>query len=43
MKDYIIKNIDPKLWHKVKILVAKKGITIKDLIISFLKSETKNI
>lgn len=39
MAHYTLKNVDSKLWREVKILVAKKGITIKQLIINLLIKE----
>ena len=34
--NYIIKNIPPDFWKKVKIYAARNGTTIKNLIISLL-------
>lgn len=41
MTDYTLRKIDPKLWHQVKILAAKKAVTIKALIINLLKQEVE--
>jgi hypothetical protein len=41
-KDYILRNMDPKLWQQVKMLAVKKGITIRELILELLKREVKN-
>ena len=41
MADYILKNVDDKLWHKVKVLVAMRGTTIRSLIIELLEKEVK--
>ena len=39
--DYILKKVDDKLWHKVKVLVAMRGTTIRGLIIELLEKEVK--
>ncbi len=39
MADYILKNVDDKLWHKLKVLVAMRGTTIRNLIIELLEKE----
>ena len=41
MADYILKNVDAKLWRKVKVLVAMRGMTIRNLIIDLLEKEVK--
>jgi len=41
MADYILKKVDDKLWHKVKVLVAMRGTTIRNLIIELLEKEVK--
>ncbi len=41
MADYILKNVDAKLWRKVKVLVAMRGTTIRNLIIDLLEKEVK--
>lgn len=34
---YQLRDIDPDLWTKVKVLAARSGITIKQLIIDAIK------
>ena len=41
MADYILKNVDDKLWHKIKVLVAMRGTTIRKLILDLLEKELK--
>jgi len=41
MINYILRNIDPDLWRKVKIRAAVRGITIRQLIINLLKREVE--
>jgi predicted DNA-binding ribbon-helix-helix protein len=38
---YTLKEVDDKLWRKVKSLAALRGMTIKDLIIDLLEKEVK--
>ena len=38
---YTLKEVDDKLWRKVKSVAALRGITIKDLIIELLEKEVK--
>ena len=38
-KFYTLRNIDSEFWQQVKILAAKKGITIKKLILKLLERE----
>ena len=37
MSDYILKNIDPELWRKVKIKTAIEGKTVKQVLLDALK------
>ncbi len=41
MTSYILREVDDKLWRKVKSIAALRGITIKDLIIELLEKEVK--
>ena len=41
MTSYILREVDEKLWRKVKSLAALRGMTIKDLIIELLEKEVK--
>ena len=41
MAAYTLKEVDDKLWRKVKSIAALRGITIKDLIIELLEKEVK--
>ena len=41
MGSYILTDIDDKLWHKVKVLVAIRGTTIKKLMFELLEKEVK--
>jgi hypothetical protein len=38
-KTISIRNMPLILWHQVKVLAAKRGISIKQLIISLLEAE----
>lgn len=35
-KSYVLRNIDPDLWRRVKSLAARKDITIRKLITDVL-------
>ena len=39
MKSYILKNVDDELWWRIKVLVAKRKTTIKELIVRLLWEE----
>jgi len=41
MKSYILKNVNDELWRKVKVIVARKEISIRQLIIDSLKREVR--
>lgn len=41
MAAYTLKEVDDKLWRKVKSLAALRGITIKELILDLLEKEVK--
>ena len=41
MASYVLKNVDDKLWREVKILVAMRETTIRNLLIEFLEKEVK--
>jgi hypothetical protein len=43
MADYILKDVDDKLWREVKAVAALQGISIKNLIIKLLQKETKKL
>jgi len=38
---YTLKEVDDKLWRKVKSLAALRGMTIKELILDLLEKEVK--
>jgi len=38
---YTLKEVDDKLWRKVKAVAALRGKSIKDLIIELLEKEVK--
>ncbi len=38
---YTLKEVDDKLWRKVKSLAALRGMTIKELILDLLEREVK--
>jgi predicted DNA binding CopG/RHH family protein len=39
---YLIRDVPPDLWDRVKHTAISKGMTIKDYIISVLEKETKS-
>ena len=39
MANYLIRNIPAELWREIKVIAAKKGITIKALITVLLMEE----
>ena len=41
MGSYTLKDVDDKLWRKVKSLAALRGMTIKELILDLLEKEVK--
>ncbi len=41
MGSYTLKEVDDKLWRKVKALAALRGMTIKELILDLLEREVK--
>jgi len=41
MTSYILREVDGKLWRKVKAIAALRGMTIKELIIDLLEKEVK--
>lgn len=41
MAAYTLKDVDDKLWRKVKSLAALRGMTIKELILDLLEKEVK--
>jgi len=41
MAAYTLEKVDDKLWRKVKVLVAMRGTTIRNLIIELLEKEVK--
>ncbi len=41
MAAYTLKEVDDKLWRKVKSLAALRGMTIKELILGLLEKEVK--
>ena len=41
MTSYILREVDEKLWRKVKAIAALRGMTIKELIIELLEKEVK--
>jgi hypothetical protein len=43
MADYILKEIDDKLWREIKALAALRGKTIKGLIIELLEKEVRKL
>lgn len=38
---YTIRNIPPKLWREVKILAAREGESIRQLILNALEEKTR--
>jgi len=40
-KTFLLIHNSPRLWDKVKKLAGKRGITIKSMILQFLKEEVK--
>ena len=41
MATYTIRDVDDRLWSKVKELAATRGISIKQLIIDLLRREVE--
>lgn len=41
-KQYIMKGLDEALWHKVKVKAAKLDVSIKDVLVNFLKEWVKS-
>ncbi len=41
MAAYTLEKVDDKLWRKVKVLVAMRGTTIRNLLIELLEKEVK--
>jgi len=39
MKSYLLKRIPDDLWENLKILVDKKGMTLRGLILTLLRKE----
>uniref|UniRef100_A0A6M3K3Y4 Uncharacterized protein n=1 Tax=viral metagenome TaxID=1070528 RepID=A0A6M3K3Y4_9ZZZZ len=39
MKSYLLKRIPDDLWEGLKILVDKKGMTLRGLILTLLRKE----
>ncbi len=39
--DYILKGVDPELWYRIKVMVAIRETTIKDVMIGLLEREVK--
>lgn len=42
LKDYLFRNVDPKLWQAVKAKAALESITIRELIERLLKGWLTN-
>ena len=42
MASYNLKNVDNRLWKKVKILAIQKGVTIQELIIELLEKAVRD-
>jgi predicted HicB family RNase H-like nuclease len=43
MADYILRDVDDKLWRKIKAVAALQGMSVKDLIIKLLEKEAKKL
>lgn len=41
MKSYVIRDIPDDLWIEVKVLAARRGVSIRELILELLEKETK--
>ncbi len=39
MASYILRDIDPELWKRVKAKAASEGKTVKDMIQSLLRAD----
>jgi hypothetical protein len=41
MKAYLLRDVPPELWRKIKTLAAERGQTIRGLILAALQKEVK--
>ncbi len=39
--NYIIKNIDKKFWHKVKLMALRRNKSVKEIILKHLEREVE--